>query len=142
MFINEEELIPVVVHYRKSGHQFIAYADARFATEKIPEELRKKFKKLTVQMKPLTWGMYNNLQDSATIDTEDGKRRFVYKIYKENRLKTLIMKWDAMNVNSAGDVVAVPPTEDNILKLSPDIAEAILESYENASLMTDEDEKK
>ena len=142
MFINEEELIPVIVHYRKSGHQFIAYPDVRFTQEKMSEELRKKFKKLTVQMKPLTWGMYNNLQDSATIDTEEGKRRFVYKIYKENRLKTLIMKWDATNVNAAGEIVAVPPTEDNILKLSPDIAEAILESYENASLMTNEDEKK
>ena len=142
MFIDEEKLIPVVVHYRKAGHQYVAYSDDRFTKEKMPDDVRKQFKKLTLQMKPLTWGMYNNLQDNATVDTDDGKRRFVYKIYKENRLKNLIMKWDATMVNASGETINIPPTEDNILKLAPDIAEAILEAYDSSSLMSGDEEKK
>lgn len=143
MFIEENKPIEVKVYYRKVGKGYIAYTDSAFKESKIDQELKSKYKSVCVFMKPLTWGLYNDLQDKSFINDEDGgKRKFNYRLYKENKLKTLIIKWDAQTVNDKGETIPVPVNEKNIMSLSPDIAEAILEGYDSESLMTEEEEKK
>lgn len=142
MFIEESKPIEVIVHYRKIGRSYIAYNDEKFKSVRLDLSTRGKYKIVKIKMKPLTWRLYNELQESAYITEEDGQKRFNYRLYKENRLKELIIEWDATTTNDKGESVPVPVTEDNIMKLSPDIAEAILEGYDSASLISEEDEKK
>lgn len=143
MFIEENKPIEVIVHYRKVGKGYVAYTNSAFKDSKLDPELKSKYKSVSVSMKPLTWELYNDLQDKSFVNDEDsGKRKFNYRLYKENKLKTLILKWDAQTTNEKGETVPVPVNEKNIMSLSPDIAEAILEGYDNEALMTEEEEKK
>lgn len=142
MFIEESNPIEVIVHYRKIGRGFIAYTDSAFKEAKIDEASRSQYKSVKVSMKPLTWESYNDLQDRSFVPDETGKRKFNYRLYKENKLKSLIAAWDAKTTNEKGETVTVPINDTNVMKLSPDIAEAILEGYDSAALMSEEEEKK
>lgn len=142
MFI-EEKPIEVVVHYRKVGRGYIAYTDAAFTESKLDDLLKAKYKKVKVSMKPLNWELYNELQDQAfQTDEKTGKRKFNYKLYKERKLLNLIIGWDAVTLNEKGETVPIVVNEKNIMSLSPDIAEAILEGYDSESLMSEDEEKK
>lgn len=143
MFIEENEPIQVMVYYKKVGKGYIAYTEQAFKQAKFDPILKSKYKTVTIWMKPLTWGLYNDLQEkSMAFDEESGKRKFNYKLYKENKLFTLILKWDAKRLNEKGETVEIPVNEKNVMSLSPDIAEAILEGYDSVSLLSEDDEKK
>ena len=87
----------------------------------------------------MTWGLYNDLQEhSSVFDHNEGQNKFNFRRYKEEKLKKLIVKWDATNTDSNGNVVPIPVNEKNILNLSPSIAENIIAQYDEISVM-DED---
>mgnify|MGYP000695648833 CR=1 FL=1 len=136
MFI-EEDPISISIFFKKVGRHFIAYSKPDYDKMELSEEERSLYKELTLQMRPLTWGLYNELQESAMVLDELGNRQFNYKVYKENRLLRLIRKW---NAKRDGKDVPINPT--TLSKLSPDIAEVILTEYDNVSLLDEDDEKK
>jgi hypothetical protein len=72
----------------------------------------------------------------------NGDRTWNYKLYKENRLKNLVVSWDAKKKNDKGELIPVPLNNETLLSLSPDIAEAILSTYDSITLLDDEQEKK
>ena len=142
MLIDNQSTIEISVFYRKLGRGYVAYSKKSYEEAKLSEETRSKYKTLKVIMKPLTWQLYNDLQDTAYIlDETTNKRKFNYRMYKESKLKTLLTSWDAHSLNEKGEKVPIPITEENIMNLSPDIAEAILDGYDSESLISEDEEK-
>ena len=140
MFIDPEELIEVKVYYKKIGRHFIAYSDEEFSA--LDEEVDKEvFKELSVSMRQLTWGIYNELQEAAMKPDQLGNRAWNYKFFKENKLLRLIVKWNATQIEGE-KVIPVPINQKSISTLSPDIAEAILSTYDKIALVDDDDAKK
>ena len=147
MFIDSEKLVTIKVYYKKVGREYIAHSEKEFVKLKIDEPTRQSFKSLELKMKQLTWGLHNDIQDESYIylDGPNGPqtvRKFSYKLYKLNRMIKLIAEWDAKMPNSKGDLVSVPLTEEHILKIAPNIAESILEAYDECMMLSDEEEKK
>ena len=143
MFIDKSELIVLKIFYRKTGRNFIAYTEDGFKKAQLSDEKKAKYKSVEIKMKPLSWEMYNDLQDASWVnDPETNQRKFNYRQYKENKLKKLIVEWDAKKPNAKGELEPIPVNEQNIMSLSPDVAEAILEAYDVVSTLTDEEEKK
>lgn len=141
MFVEENVLVEVVIFYKRSGYQYRAYDSKKFEELELTEEEKSKYKKLTLKMKQLTWGLYNDLQEGAVDHDNEGNRRFNYRKYKEMRLIKLIQSWDA--TQTQGDkIVNIPVNEKNIKMLSPEIAEMILTVYDSVMYLTDEDEGK
>lgn len=142
MFVDTNEVVNIVIYYKKVKQNYVAYGEKDFEDLKLKDEEKSKFKVTTIKMKPLTWGLFNELQESAITRGINGERLWNYKLYKENRLKSLIVGWDAKKTNAKGEVEAVPVNNENILNLAPDVAEAILNAYDSVSVLNEEDEKK
>ena len=141
MFVENGTTVDVVVFYKKMGYHYATYSEKEFEKKEFSDEEREKFKKLTVQMKQLTWGLYNELQECAVDLDQDGNRRFNSKKYKESRLTKIISGWDA-TIKKDGKDIKINPTEQTIKSLSPEIAEAILNSYDQVMYLSEEEEKK
>ena len=136
MFI-DDEAINIEVFYKKIGFHYITYNTSDFNELELDESEQKKFKQLSLKMRPLTWGLYNDLQESAMIEDGMGNRHFNYRIYKENRLLKLIISWNAIT-----DEKPVKINPRALAQLAPDIAETILAEYDNIALIGDGEEKK
>lgn len=141
MFV-EEELIEIEIFYKKKGKHYIVYSEEKFKEIDLSEEIKKEYKKLTIQARPLTWGLYNELQESAHVTDELGNRRWNYKAYKESKLKNVIASWDAKIKNTQGEEIAAPVNAKTISKIAPEIAEEIINVYDQKTLIDEEDEKK
>lgn len=141
MFVEENSLLDVVVFYRKKGLHYDAYPEPDFEALEITTEERSKFKKVTIKMKELNWGLYNDLHERAVVEDEEGNRKFNYSKYKEIRLMRLITSWDA-TITKGDKVVPVPVSERNIKGMAPNIAEAIIEAYDKKVYVSEEEEGK
>jgi hypothetical protein len=144
MFIEDNDVVSIVVYYKKIGKiNYVAYSEKELKENVQDEKEQAKYKKLTVKMKALTWGVYNELQDISNIFDENLNRKiFNFKKYKEERLKKLIVGWDAMKSTPDGKQIPVPVNESSIINLAPSIAETIINIYDDVSILDDEDEKK
>jgi hypothetical protein len=142
MFVGKENTINIVIYYRIEGRFYSCYSDFDFAKLKISDEERSCFKKVSIKMKELSWGLYNEIQEDSVSTDQNGDRSFNYRKYKENKLIKLIKSWDATTINSEGVITNVPVTEDNIRNLAPEIAELISNLYDDSSYFTEEEEKK
>lgn len=138
MFIKDTDLIDVTVYYKKMGHRFLTYTENEFKKATLTEEEKKEYSSVTLKMKELTWGLYNELQEEAMREDTNGNSQFNVKIYKENRLLKLIKEWDA--VGEGGNIV--PINSNSIAHLAPDIAETILRGYDQFAFVTKEEEGK
>ena len=165
MFINPDELLEVEVMYKSIGRQYLVFsrldfheaqANQQIAIQKIEKEKNKypdktfakiellkeeDFKTLKVQMKVLNWKLYNELQDNAMLKDVNGEQEWSYRAFKEGKLAKLVISWDATSI-SDGKLVTMPVNEKNILNLAPDIAEAILNIYDQISVLDEDDSKK
>ena len=144
MFIEDEELLEIVVYYKKSGLHYTVHSQYQFNELDFPEEVKAEYKKLVVKARQLTWGLYNDLQEAAMVRDNLGNRNWNYKVYKENKLRRIIAKWDAKmkDPEDESKTVNVPVNPKMIAKMSPDIAEIILNSYDQMTLIDEEEEKK
>jgi len=142
MFITDDEVIDVIVYYRQVGRVYLSYKESDF-NENIKEEDKVKYKKLTVSMRILTWGLYNELQDAAWLRDENmEKSTWSNKKYKEEKLKKIIVKWDATMKNKKGEEIPAPINSNTIMSMSPNIAETILSAYDERSIFSEEELKK
>jgi hypothetical protein len=142
MFIEKDNFIDVQLFYKKKGRNFIVYNQISFKEEDFDEEEKKEFKQINLKMKQLTWGLYNELQEDATVQNMSGSKSFNYRIYKERRLLKLLQSWDAKKEDKDGNEVPVPINSETISSLAPEIAESILDSYDEICLLGTDDEKK
>ena len=142
MFLEDEELLTMVIYYKKSGRHYSVYNEAKFNESPFTDDEKGEYQKLTIKARPLTWGLYNELQESAMVEDHLGNRKWNYKVYKENKLRNIIVKWDAQMKNEEGETVKAPVNAKTISKMSPDVAEVILNTYDQMTLIDEEEEKK
>jgi len=135
MFIEDKQTISVQIYYKmgKGGGMRV-----QTSIEKEMPDVKAQFRKLTVTLAPLNWKKYNDLQrvsmvDKGKITGED----IDWLLYREKKLSAVLTAWDAKD---AADK-PVPVNQENIFKLHPMIAEAILNEYDRIVLLG-EDEKK
>ena len=139
MFVEENSILDIVVYYKKIGLHYSAYPEPEFESLDEIQSKKDTYKKVTIKMKELNWGLYNDLHERAIVEDENGNRKFNYSKYKEVRLMRLITSWDA-TVMKDGKEIPVPVTEKNIKGLAPDIAEAIIEAYDKKVYVSEDEE--
>ncbi len=147
MFINDQEFITIKIYYKERNKSYIAYTEQEIKAlkdeEKITDEKISKLKCITIQCPQLTWGLHNEIQDSALVDdVSTGQRRWNYKSYKEKKLLKIIKKWDATMKDGEKGEVPAPINPKVIACLAPEIAEAILSAYDQETTLGEEEEKK
>jgi len=142
MFVEDQEYMSIVIYYKKEGRHYLAYNDKTFDAMDLEDEQRKEFEKLTVQARPLTWGLYNDMQETAMIPDEFGNRKWNYKVYKETKLRKIIASWDAKMKDADGKVIKALIKPNIISKMSPEIAEVLINTYDQMTLIDDDAEKK
>jgi len=138
MIIDDNAVIEIIIYYKKSGNRYDVYTAKEFKNLDLLEEKKKLFTLLKVEMKELNWGLYNDLQDAAMVESGGfGERVFNFKVYKESRLKKLLVKWDAKDKENK----PLPINDKIINQLAPSIAETILKAYDEVSILDGEEEK-
>lgn len=138
MFI-DSELVEIKIYYKKIGHLYSVFGEKDFLENKaLRDEDRKKYQSLSVKMKVMDWGTFNDLQDASMTTDPTGERKFNYKLYKENRLQALIAEWDVKDPGGN----PIPVSIENIRKMAPNIAETILGVYDASQFLSGDDEKK
>ena len=159
MYIDESELIEVKIFYKKlSRFNYVAYSKNEFdIIMKAQDETRSEapntpilfkkddFKSIEVKLRPMGWGLYNELQDLAMKEGANGEREWSYKKYKENKLLKTIVDWDVKKVKKTPDGETEEKTKITmklIQSIAPEICEAIINAYDNLTLMDDDEEKK
>ena len=139
MFVEKTDSVDLTIYYRKLRHGYDAISEEAY--EKLDEPTKQRFTRLTFNAKVLTWGLYNDLSERATTIDPKGNRFFNYKLWKEEKLKRVLNSWDA-TVEKDGENVPVPLKPENIQRLSPSVAEAMLQAYDDEMSLEEDDEKK
>ena len=137
MFIKKDDAIDIKIFYREKNHKYNAYSQEEFNKLELSNDEKLKYKELNLKMKPLSWGMQNDLNESAMVYESDGEKRFSYKAFKETKLQRLITSWDAIDSGGRN----IPPSKDALCSLSPIIAETIILAYDSEEDMDEEEEK-
>jgi hypothetical protein len=60
----------------------------------LKDEEKEKYKKFSADMRVMTWGLHNDIQELGVEHDTEGKRFFNYKKFKEIRMEKLLMKWN------------------------------------------------
>jgi len=145
LFVNMNDVVDVTIYYRKKNKQSQALTETEYNKLKKQSQKEKDeagfkeeyFRKLVLKMKELSWGLYNELQESSTESVEGGERVFNYRKYRENKFERLLVSWDAKDPH--GNVAQVTPAM--IRKLPPEIPDTALRGYDTISFLTKESEK-
>lgn len=135
MFIVATDLWSFNIYYRKYNNKIDAFTESEF--KNLKDNFKDKCKKFNVKMKPLTWGLHNDLQEAAMVENESGDRYFNLKAYRESRIMSLLKKWDVKD--SKGNII--PINKNYICQLAPSIPDAILRAYDERSFLNEDEEK-
>lgn len=138
--IENNEILSLKIYYKKIQYGYSVYSEKEFEESDIVCEEKTKYLSLVVKMKRLTWGTYNELQEYAT-QFKNGDFFWNNKLYKENKLKNLIVGWNAKRKNEKGVLEDVAVNEREILNLSPEIAEKILKIYDSLTIIDEQEER-
>jgi hypothetical protein len=128
-----DDAVTVLIYYKKRGRQYTVLSENAFLN--IDKDDQNKYSELKLRMKVLTWGIYNHLQEFSG-------EKFNFKKYKENKLRTLIIEWNAKKVGKNQEEIIVPVTKKSIENLCPEIAEEILKQYDSIMILDQEEEIK
>ena len=134
MFVGNENII-VELFYRqgKNGSMRVARN-----LDLVEESEKSKFQKITLNMKPMTWKIYNDLQRNSTIDRGRGSGEEIdWLLYKEKKLVTVLVGWNAKNEKGE----PIPVTPENIFKLHPMMVEMALNTFDSVTLLGEEERK-
>jgi hypothetical protein len=140
MFVDPNELIEIKVFYKKIGRHYVVTPESEYLL--LDDEDKAKYKCLTARVRELTWGLYNDLNEDSVMKDMSGNRQWNYKLYKENKLRKILVAWDAKRTKENGESVPIPVNEESIKNLVPDIAEYILSTYDTIMFVSEDEEKK
>lgn len=149
LLLDPEQSINLVIYCveKPSPHGFSRVRVINDETEfKRRKELGEDIQEVRTQWRPMCWRDYvtvNNKSMSTSVN-EDGQIRSVINLftYRDSLLKTQLMRW-----NLEDKSIMSAPTDAQIDKLNPGIAEAMAEAFEkamkyeeDAAMSSDEDE--
>ncbi len=131
MFIESSGEIAVEIYYKKAKNGTI-----HIKTDMTDVTDKELWTKASFALKPLTWKQHNDIQRGATVNRGPGMGSDLdWVLYKERKLVTVLKSWDAKDA----DGKPIPVTQDNIFKLSPQIAEALLNEFDKATVLGEEE---
>jgi len=135
MFIENDGAIKVEL-YIKKGNNGTVRVETSLA--EISEQEHSKYEKEEFTLRPLTWKQHNDIQRSATVNRGPGiGTELDWVLYKERKLCTVLVGWGAKNKEGK----PIPVTEANIFKLCPQIAETLLQEFDRATILGEEERK-
>lgn len=134
MFIEKDGIIKIELYVKKFRNGSVRVEQH---LEDVAEADRHLFEKVTFTMKPLTWRQHNEIQRAATVTKPGLGSDLDWVTYKERKLCTVLTGWDA----NTKDGKPIPVTDENILRLSPQVAELLLNEFDHATVMGDEERK-
>jgi len=140
MFIDPNELIEIKIYYKRNGRHYEVIETEDY--DILDEVDKEKYKCLIVKVRELTWGLYNELNEESVMKDNLGGRQWNYKLYKENKLRKVLVSWDAQKLNDKGIPIQIPLSLENIKNLAPEIAEQILNAYDTLMIVSEDEEKK
>lgn len=133
MFIDTKDLIVIELFWKRNekNKNIVVLRDL----DSLSEDLKKTFNKVTFKMRPMGWGIYNDLQRESTVDkgTGDGEQ-LDWLRYKENKLFKILADWDA----KSEDGNKMPITMETIKTLHPLMAEFALAEYDKKTVAGEE----
>jgi len=132
MFITDDTL-KVTIYWKQFHNGNIKVLTS---LDEVEESKRKTFIALVVDLKPMTWKTYNELQRKCTKVMGPGMGEDLDWIkYKEEKMQAVLVGWDAKDK----DTKPIPVNKENIFKLHPRIAETILNEYDKITLLGEEE---
>ena len=135
MFTSKEETVKIELFIRKGSRGSVNVVTA---LEEVAEKDRAKYEKMAFSMRPLSWKQHNDIQRAATVNKGPGMgSELDWVLYKEKKLCAVLVGWDAKDKEGK----AVPVTEENIFKLNFQIAEALLQEFDKATILGDDERK-
>ena len=133
MFIESDGEIKIHLYIKKGTNGTI-----RVETSLESIEDSKLYEKVQFTLKPLTWKQHNDVQRAATVNRGPGMGTDLdWVLYKEKKLCTVLTGWDA----KGKDDKLIPVTEANIFKLCPQVAETLLQEFDKATILGEEERK-
>ena len=140
----DNDLIIIELYYqvKKNKHgqrQFRIYTDEEVEKIEKPKEGEKpKYETLETKWRPQTWQTNNELlKNSMTYNKVSGGSELDWSSYQQNVFRYCLHAWNLTD----GEGRPIAPSLDNVGMLPSNIARALIQKYDEA-LMIDEDEKK
>jgi hypothetical protein len=132
MFVTDEK-ISIQIFWCQFGNGNIK---VETSLDGVPEDKKKRFTPLTVELKPLPWHAYNELQRKCTKNLGPGIGEELDWIkFKEEKLQAVLVDWNAKDKD--GKKITV--SREMLFKLHPKVAEAILTEYDKITLLGSDD---
>ena len=72
MFIEDADTIQITVKYVRKNYIYDTHTEKEFKELELGEEESKKYNSVIVIMKQMNWGLYNELQEDAMVDSGTG----------------------------------------------------------------------
>jgi len=133
MFIESGGEIAVEIYYKQSANGTV---HIKADSVEIPEKDKDVWKKASFTLKPLTWKQHNDIQRAATVNRGPGMGSDLdWVLYKERKLVTVLKSWDAKDASDK----PIPVNQENIFRLCPQIAEALLNEFDKATVLGEEE---
>lgn len=135
MFIESNGEIAIDLYIRNEGNGKIK---VRTKLDGLDEEFAKLYEKVSFKLRPITWKQNNDLTRSSMINKGPGIGvEWDWVMHKEKKLCMILVGWDAKDK----DGKPVPVNEANIFKLSPNVAETLLDEFDKRTLINGEERK-
>jgi len=135
MFIESNGEIGIDLYIRNEGCGKIK---VRLNLNDLSDEIKKSYEKHSFKLKPITWKQNNDLTRESLVNRGPGVGvEWDWVMHKEKKLCMILKGWDAKDK----DGKAVPLNEENIFKLSPNVAETLLDEFDKRTLINDEERK-
>ncbi len=140
-----KNLIDVTLYYtfkkNKAGNSNLIILDEVKAKKMLEDEKKKAdVNILQTKWRNVTWKEQNDLVKATTKHNpmNNGRVDVDYGLYRDLRIKTCLVRWDAKDENNQD----IPVTKENIENMDSVIVTALVDRYETAITPDDEEEKK
>jgi hypothetical protein len=109
--------------------------------EETQERYKDQIKIIHTQWSMMNWKETNDLIRQATyFDAMAGRRELDWVMYRQLMLESCMKSWDITQPNSDGKGESgVPCTKENISRLDPNIATALVQEFVDKTSMSDND---
>jgi len=140
--INKDQLAHIPLYYleKTSKNGFVKYVilEDDKAQEMLQDEAKKaEVKVLNTNWKVLTWKQQNVITKKATVFTNDGQQDLDLFEYRDQRIKTCLHSWDLTDDRG----VPIAATAENIDQLPSEFVFALINKYDKATSLTEEEQK-
>lgn len=142
LLVKDEDLITIILYYKTKTNKFgvrqykiVDEEDAKSSIAKGDKDIDS----LTTKWVIPTWQSNSYIMRSSTFySPSEGVNRLDYNKYQDNVFKTCLKEWDITDENDK----VIPINGESIGNLPSIIANSLLERYEKALSLEEEDAKK